>query len=303
MGTPDFAIPSLDSLYKSHHNLCCVVTAPDKKQGRGLRFINSPVKDYCLNNAIKVIQPENFDSQEFLSEIIVYSPDIIVVVAFKILPKKLWEIPKLGTINIHASILPNLRGAAPINWAIINGLKKTGLTSFFINEGMDTGDIIKIKEIKINEDDNFGSLYDKLRSLSGSFILDSIDEIQKVNVKPQVNTKDLLTAPKLNKENTKINWLEDGKKIVKKIRGLSPVPGAWSRIKDSNKIIKIYDSLFHELNHDFEIGKMYIVSSNKLMVAVNKGAIEVLSLKIEGKKRISGLDYINGLKNKTIKLV
>ena len=303
MGTPDFAIPSLDSLYKSHHNLCCVITAPDKKQGRGLRFINSPVKDYCLNNTIKVIQPENFDSQEFLNEIIVYSPDIIVVVAFKILPKKLWEIPKLGTINIHASILPNLRGAAPINWAIINGLKKTGLTSFFINEGVDTGDIIKIKEIKINNDDNFGSLYKKLRNLSGKFILDSLDEIQKVNGKPQTNTKGLLNAPKLTKENTRINWLEDGKKIVNKIKGLSPVPGAWSRIKDSDKIIKIYDSYFHELNHDFEIGKMFTVSSNRLMLAVNNGAIEVLSLKIEGKKRISGLDYINGLKNKTIKLV
>ena len=303
MGTPDFAIPSLDSLYKSHHNLCCVVTSPDKKQGRGLKVVYSPVKNYCLKNNIKVIQPENFHSQEFLNEIIGYKPDIIVVVAFKILPKKLWEIPKLGTINIHASILPNLRGAAPINWAIINGLKKTGLTSFFINEGMDTGDIIKIKEIKINEDDNFGSLYEKLRSLSENFILDTIDEIQKVNGKPQVNTKDLLTAPKLNKENTKINWLEDGKKIVKKIRGLSPIPGAWSLIKDSNKIIKIYDSLFHELSHDFEIGKMYIESSNKLMVAVNNGAIEILSLKIEGKKRISGLDYINGLKNKTIKLI
>ena len=303
MGTPDFAIPSLDSLYKSHHNLCCVVTAPDKKQGRGLRVINSPVKDYCLKNTIKVIQPENFHSQEFLSEIIVYSPDIIVVVAFKILPKKLWEIPKLGTINIHASILPNLRGAAPINWAIINGLKKTGLTSFFINEGVDTGDIIKIKEIKINNDDNFGSLYKKLRNLSGKFILDSLDEIQKVNSKPQTNTKGLLNAPKLTKENTRINWLEDGKKIVNKIKGLSPVPGAWSRIKDSDKIIKIYDSLFHELNHDFEIGEMFTVSSNRLMLAVNNGAIEVLSLKIEGKKRISGLDYINGLKNKTIKLV
>ena len=303
MGTPDFAIPSLDSLYKSHHNLCCVVTSPDKKQGRGLKVVYSPVKNYCLKNNIKVIQPENFHSQEFLNEIIGYKPDIIVVVAFKILPKKLWEIPKLGTINIHASILPNLRGAAPINWAIINGLKKTGLTSFFINEGMDTGDIIKIKEIKINEDDNFGSLYEKLRSLSENFILDTIDEIQKVNGKPQVNTKDLLTAPKLNKENTKINWLEDGKKIVKKIRGLSPIPGAWSIIKDSNKIIKIYDSLFHELNHDFEIGKMFIINSNRLMLAVNNGAIEVLSLKIEGKKRISGLDYINGLKNKTIKLI
>ena len=303
MGTPDFAIPSLDSLYKSHHNLCCVVTAPDKKQGRGLKVVNSPVKDYCVKNTIKVIQPENFHSQEFINEIIGYKPDIIVVVAFKILPKKLWEIPKLGTINIHASILPNLRGAAPINWAIINGLKKTGLTSFFINEGVDTGDIIKIKEIKINNDDNFGSLYKKLRNLSGKFILDSLDEIQKVNSKPQTNTKGLLNAPKLTKENTRINWLEDGKKIVNKIKGLSPAPGAWSRIKDSDKIIKIYDSLFHELNHDFEIGKMFTVSSNRLMLAVNNGAIEVLSLKIEGKKRISGLDYINGLKNKTIKLV
>ena len=210
---------------------------------------------------------------------------------------------RLGTINIHASVLPNLRGAAPINWAIINGLKKTGLTSFFINEGMDTGDIIKIKEIKINEDDNFGSLYKKLRSLSGKFMLKSLDEIQKVNCKPQTNTKTLLTAPKLTKENTRINWLEDGEKIEKKIRGLSPIPGAWSIIEDSNKIIKIYDSLFHELNHDSEVGKMFTASSNGLMLAVNNGAIEVLSLKIEGKKRISGLDYINGLKNKTIKLV
>ena len=303
MGTPDFAIPSLDSLYKSKHNLHCVVTAPDKKQGRGLKVVNSPVKDYCIKNNIKVIQPENFHSQKFLSKIAGFQPDIIVVVAFKILPKKLWEIPKLGTINIHASILPNLRGAAPINWAIINGLKKTGLTSFFINEGMDTGDIIKIKEIKINDDDNFGSLYDKLKSLSGSFILDSLDEIQKVNGKPQINTIDLLTAPKLTKENTRINWLENGEKIVKKISGLSPVPGAWSTIKDSNKIIKIYDSLFHELSHDFEIGKIFIKSSNKLMVAVDNGALEILSLKIEGKKRISGTDYINGLKNKTLKLI
>ncbi len=302
MGTPDFAIPSLDSLYKSQHNLHCVVTAPDKKQGRGLKVVYSPVKDYCVKNNIKVIQPENFHSQEFLSEIIGFKPDIIVVVAFKMLPKKLWQIPKLGAINIHASILPNLRGAAPINWAIINGLKKTGLSSFFISEGMDTGDIIKIKEIKIDDDDNFGSLYEKLKSLSGNFILESLDLIQKVNGKPQINTIGLLTAPKLTKENTRINWLENGKKIVKKIRGLSPVPGAWSTIKDSNKIIKIYDSLFHELNHDFEIGKIFIESSNKLMVAVDNGALEILSLKIEGKKRISGPDYINGLKNKTLKL-
>ena len=303
MGTPDFAIPSLDSLYKSQHIVNCVVTAPDKKQGRGLKLVKSPVKDYCVKNNIRVIQPENFHNQEFLNEIIGYEPDIIVVVAFKILPKKIWEIPKLGTINIHASILPNLRGAAPINWAIINGLKKTGLTSFFINEGVDTGDIIRIKEIKINDNDNFGSLYEKLKSLSGNFIIDSLDEIQKVNSKPQTNTKALLTAPKLTKKNTRINWLEDGEKIVKKIRGLSPVPGAWSILKDSNKIVKIYDSLFHELNHDFEIGKIFIKSSNKLMVAVNNGALEILSLKIEGKKRISAPDYINGLKNKNLKLI
>ena len=134
-------------------------------------------------------------------------------------------------------------------------------------------------------------------------MLESLDEVQKANGNPQINTKALLTAPKLTKENTRINWLEDGEKIVKKIRGLSPIPGAWSRIEDSNKIIKIYDSLFYELNHDFEIGKMFIINSNRLMLAVNNGAIEVLSLKIEGKKIISGLDYINGLKNKTIKLV
>ena len=206
MGTPDFAVESLDSIYRSKHNLCCVVTSEDKRSGRGLKNNSSPVKDYCISNKIDFIQPNDFKSNNFLNQIKEYDPDIIVVVAFKILPKEVWSIPSIGTVNIHASLLPNLRGAAPINWAIINGLKKTGLTSFYINQGIDTGDIILQKEIEINEDDNFGSLYEKLKKKTGNFILTTLECINNGVRKSQLVTTNLLSAPKLNKENTRINW-------------------------------------------------------------------------------------------------
>ena len=301
MGTPDFAITSLDSIYNSKHDLCCVVTSPDKKSGRGQKLRYSPVKDYCIENGINIIQPRSFEDEEFLKKIKEFNADIFVVVAFKILPKKVWSIPSLGSINVHASILPNLRGAAPINWAIIHGLKKTGLTSFYINDGIDTGDIISQIETKINEKDNFGSLYKKLKKISGKFILNTFNNLNKIKI--QKSSSNLLNAPKLDKENTRIKWSSNGKDIYNKIKGLSPIPGAWSLIEGSNKIIKIYDAIFHEKDNDFQNGEMLVQNKNKLMLSVNNGMLEILSLKIEGKKKVSAIDFINGMKNDKLKLV
>ncbi len=296
MGTPDFALNSLNSIFNSKHDLCCVVTSPDRKSGRGLKLRNSPVKDYCIENGINFIQPENFEDEEFLKKIKKFNADLFVVVAFKILPKKVWDIPSIGSINIHASLLPNLRGAAPINWALIHGLKRTGLTSFFINDGVDTGDIISQIEIEIYETEKFGSLYNKLKNLSGNFTLDTIDKLN--SIKKQKSSFTLLSAPKLTKENTRIKWsLDNGKEIYNKIRGLSPIPGAWSTIQGSNKIIKIYDAVFHEKDNNFQNGEMVVEKNNKLMVAVNNGMLEILSLKIEGKKKVNAIDFINGINN------
>lgn len=303
MGTPDFAVDSLDSIYRSKHNLCCVVTSEDKRSGRGLKYNSSPVKDYCISNKIDFIQPNDFKSNNFLNQIKEYNPDIIVVVAFKILPKEVWSIPSIGTVNIHASLLPNLRGAAPINWAIINGLKKTGLTSFYINQGIDTGDIILQSEIEIKEDDNFGSLYEKLKKKTGNFILTTLECINNGVRKSQLVTTKVLSAPKLNKENTRINWSNSGNDICNQIKGLSPIPGAWSTLKQSKRNIKIYDAIFHKSVNNKECGEMFVLDKNKLMVIVNDGLIEIKKLQIEGKKKINANDFINGMKEKTIKLI
>jgi len=278
-----------------------VVTSPDKKSGRGQKLGTSPVKDYCIENKINLIQPDSFENKEFIENIKEYNADIFIVVAFKILPRKVWNIPTLGTINIHASLLPNLRGAAPINWAIIHGLKITGLTSFFINEGVDTGDIINQIETPIKKTDNFGSLYEKLKNMSGNFILKTLENLNKR--KPQKSIQNIINAPKLDKENTKIDWTANGKEICNKIRGLSPIPGAWCLIEGSNKIIKIYDAIFHPINDSFQNGEIYIENKKKLMVGVNNGSLEILSLMIEGKKKIHAIDFINGMKNQKIKLI
>ena len=301
MGTPDFALASLDSIYKSKHNLCCVVTSPDKKSGRGQILKHSPVKIYCNEKGINIIQPQNFEDEKFLKIIKSYNADIFVVVAFKILPKKVWEIPKLGTINIHASLLPNLRGAAPINWAIINGLKETGLTSFYIDNGIDTGNIISQIKTEINLNDDFGMLYKRLKKMSGNFILKTLENLNSRKVQKSENT--LLKAPKLDKLNTRINWADSGKEIYFKIKGLCPKPGAWSLIEDSNKTIKIYDTIFFKGSNNYKNGEVIVQNKNKLMISVKDGMLEILSLQIEGKKKISGLDFINGIKNNKFKLI
>ena len=302
MGTPDFAVDSLDSIYKSNHDLCCVVTIPDKKAGRGQKMKESAVKKYCISNRIKILQPVAFNDKVFINNLKSFKADLFVVVAFKILPKIIWEIPCKGTINIHASLLPQLRGAAPINWAIINGLRKTGLTSFYINEDIDTGDIIMKKELEISEIDNFGSLYTKLKKLSAGFIIDTIESIEN-GLKPVIQTKiksELLKAPKIDKENTRIRWDIDGRKINNLIKGLSPYPGAWSTMKSNEIRVKILDSLFIPKQGLKGVNGSVLSIDKNCMVKVKDGYINIFKIKVEGKKEQSGLDFLNGIQRKKL---
>ena len=262
----------------------------------------SAVKKYCISNRIKILQPVAFNDKVFINNLKSFKADLFVVVAFKILPKIIWEIPCKGTINIHASLLPQLRGAAPINWAIINGLRKTGLTSFYINEGIDTGDIIMKKELEISENDNFGSLYTKLKKLSAGFIIDTIESIEN-GLKPVIQTKiksELLKAPKIDKENTRIRWDIDGRKINNLIKGLSPYPGAWSTMKSNEIRVKILDSLFIPKQGLKGVNGSVLSIDKNCMVKVKDGYINIFKIKVEGKKEQSGLDFLNGIQRKKI---
>lgn len=301
-GTPDFAIESLDSIYKSKHKLLCVVTSKDKKSGRGMKINLSAVKKYSLIKKIKILQTEDFKNDSFLKLLNAYDADLFIVVAFKFLPKEVWEIPRMGTINIHASLLPNLRGAAPINWALVKGLKQTGLTSFFINEKLDMGDIIYQEKLSIKKADNFESLYKKLRNMSGRFILKSVDMILEKNLdlKKQIISKNLILAPKLNRENTRINWNDSADNIYNFVRGFSPNPCAWTEEKKTNKKVLIYDVSVSPKSSEQKNGMRLINEFKTLSISTNCGSIIIKSLKIEGKKTITGQDYLNGNKKSEI---
>ena len=244
----------------------------------------------------------HFNDKDFINKLKSFNADIFIVVAFKILPENIWTIPKKGTINIHASILPNLRGAAPINWAIIYGLKKTGLTSFFINNGIDTGDIIIQEEIDINENDTYEIIYQKLKKLSSTFILESIKAIEG-GLKPKIQSKiksEFLKAPKLDKENTRIKWNDTGINIKNLIKGLSPYPGAWSIIKSNGIRVKIIDSEFIPKPINTNTNGSLLPNKKDCMIQVKNGVINVLKIKIEGKKEQSGRDFVNGYQGKEI---
>jgi methionyl-tRNA formyltransferase len=218
-GTPDFSLDTLKYLHNSNHKLISVVSSTDKKSGRGLKIKYSPVKNYCIQNQISLLQPENLKCIDFQNDLKNLKADLYVIVAFKFLPKEVWSIPKMGSINIHASLLPNLRGAAPINWSLIYGHNKTGLTSFFLDENIDTGDIILKTEVMINHSDNFESLYNKLKSMSGSFLSATIEAIiNKKKLLKQKNILKIYKAPKLNKENTRIKLIDNSLNIYNHIR-------------------------------------------------------------------------------------
>ena len=308
MGTAQFAIPCIDNIKKNNFNLIAVVTSPDKPAGRGLKISESPVKEYAKKNQLNLLQPVNLKDSQFINQIKSLKPDLIVVVAFRMLPEILWSIPTFGSINVHASLLPNYRGAAPINWAIINGEKQTGVTTFFINDRIDTGDVIGQSKIDINKNENAGELHNSLMRLGADLLIKSIDKIfsSKENISTkQLEVKNLKAAPKLNKTNCKINWQDSCINIHNKIRGLSPYPGARSVLDNLNKKIKviIYKSDYIKEVHNLNSGSIYI-EKDKIKIAVVDGYIYPLLIKFEGKKTMDTKSLINGFNfNKECKMI
>lgn len=300
MGTPEFAVGILDHLIKSKTNVVGVVTAPDKPAGRGKRLHSSSVKQYAEKNDLKVLQPTNLKSDEFQADLKRLNPNLMVVVAFRMLPKVVWEFPKYGTFNLHASLLPQYRGAAPINWAIINGEKETGVTTFFIDEEIDTGKIIDSKRTLIEAEDDVESLHDKLMSLGAELVLQTVKSIAKGNVKPKAQEIDveMKAAPKLTKENTKINWNQPAQSIVNFVRGLTPFPTAWTELEMNGEIlkVKIYKVTAKLENHNKIMGSSFYSKEEKsICVAVQNGYIHINELQLPGKKRMESHALVNGL--------
>lgn len=298
MGTPEFAVGILDSIIKNNFEVVGVITAVDKPAGRGQKIKYSAIKEYALANNLKLLQPSNLKSDDFLSELKALNANLQIVVAFRMLPKLVWEMPKFGTFNLHASILPNYRGAAPINWAIINGETKTGVTTFFIDDKIDTGEMILSEEINISEDENAGNLHDRLMILGSETVLKTLHIIELGAVKTivQKDKSDIKTAYKLNKENCKIDWTKSANEIHNLIRGLSPYPSAWSIFKDNENEwnVKIYGSKINSEQHDFKIGKI-IISKKEIKIAVQDGFVSILSLQFPGKKKMTTLELLNGI--------
>ena len=304
MGTPEFAVECLDILVKSNHNIIAVITSEDKPAGRGQKIKISEIKKYSIKNKLKILQPRNLKDYDFLNEIKLLNPDIFIVVAFRMLPKILWKIPQKGTINLHASLLPNLRGAAPIHWAIINGLKETGVSTFYIDENIDCGQVIEQKKVSILENENTGELYNRLKKIGALTILSTLEKIDTKGFKSikQIESKENLKAPKLNRENTKIDWCKNSNEVHNFIRGLNPYPSAWTSINENKKILKIYKSRKYSssLKAKYKPGTI-IMNKNTLLISTGSGLIEVLELKMEGKKMMNNIEFNNGFKslNKT----
>ncbi len=297
MGTPEFATASLRALVENGYNVVGVVTVADKPSGRGQKVHSSAVKQYAESQRIPVLQPTNLKDDQFVSELKALAPDVQVVVAFRMLPKKVWALPTLGTFNLHASLLPQYRGSAPINWAIINGERETGVTTFLIDEKIDTGAILLQERVPITESETAGTLHDKLMEVGAALVLKTVDLIESGEVaSTEQPNKDLLSdAPKIFKETCKINWEEDGYKIELLIRGMSPYPTAWAVLRNGEEElnVKIYDAKFHQSPHQAAIGSL-CVEKRQLKVAVKGGYLEIRELQLPAKKRMRAADLLNG---------
>lgn len=298
MGTPEFAVGILDTIIKNDYEVVGVITAADKPAGRGQKIKYSAVKEYALANNLTLLQPTNLKDENFLAELKALNANLQIVVAFRMLPKVVWEMPSLGTFNLHASLLPNYRGAAPINWAIINGETKTGVTTFFIDDKIDTGAMILNSEIAIEPEENAGQLHDRLMLLGSETVIDTLKVIENGSVTTTIQEDDIeiKTAYKLNKENCKIDWTKSGDEINNLIRGLSPYPASWCFLKDKNEelSIKIYESKLVEEDHSYEIGSL-ISSKKEIKIAIKNGFVQLLSLQLPGKKRMQVAELLNGI--------
>ena len=296
MGTPDFAATILQHLVENDYNVVGVITAADKPAGRGRKLNQSAVKKYALSQNLPILQPTNLKSEEFQEELKKWDANLQIVVAFRMLPKSVWAMPEYGTFNLHASLLPEYRGAAPINWAIINGETKTGVTTFFIDDKIDTGEIILQSEVAIKEDEIVGELHDKLMHLGANLVAETVDLISKGDVattkQPELEEK---SAPKLYPDNCKIDWTKPLNAIYNHIRGLNPYPAAWTTIINGKEEVsaKIYGVSKENTSHSLEHGTI-ITTKKELKVAVTDGYLNIHQIKISGKKLMDAQSLLNG---------
>ncbi len=299
MGTPDFAVQSLKILVENKYNIVGVITAPDKPAGRGQKLSESAVKKYAIAQNLKVLQPTNLKAEEFVAELKELHANLQIVVAFRMLPEVVWNMPELGTFNLHASLLPKYRGAAPINWAIINGEKETGVTTFFLQHKIDTGDIITQEKVQIGENETAGELHDKLMDIGSTLVLKTVEQIENNSIKtqPQNDNQILKEAFKIYKPDCKIDWTKSIDDIHNLVRGLSPYPSAWTEFKnnETSEIVscKIYRTEKQIENHNLSIGTI-LQTKNELKIAVTGGFIKILELHLAGKKRMETAALLNG---------
>jgi len=298
MGTPDFAVGILDKLVKEEYNIVGVITAPDRPAGRGRKLNESAVKKYAVENDLNILQPTNLKNPEFLSSLKSLNANLQIVVAFRMLPKLVWNMPEYGTFNLHASLLPQYRGAAPINWAIINGETKTGVTTFFIDEKIDTGAIIMQDEAIIEKTDNAEDLHDKLMHLGAATVVKTVARIQEGNFETtkQPDSDDLKDAHKLFKETCEIDWNQSAEDIYNFIRGLSPYPAAWTTLTNGEQSLttKIYKANVEIEKHELPTGSL-IFTKKEMKVAVQAGYLNLDEIQLQGKKRMLVRDLLNGL--------
>ena len=297
MGTPGFAVGVLQKLVEEGKNIVGVITSPDRPAGRGRKVKESDVKQYATSQNLPILQPTNLKDLDFLEELKSLQANLHIVVAFRMLPKVVWNMPEFGTFNLHASLLPQYRGAAPINWAIINEETKTGVTTFFIDDKIDTGAIIVRKEIHLTKRETVGSLHDTLMNLGAELVIETVTLIEEDKAIPakQTETNNLRNAPKLTKENTKIDWSLSGKKIDAFIRGLNPYPAAWSLLYNNKEElkVKIYNALFETEEHTLEIGKI-VATKKEMKIAVDSGYLIIEEMQIPGKRKMDIKSLLNG---------
>lgn len=299
MGTPDFAVAILDKLIKGNCNLVGVITAPDKPAGRGRKLHESAVKVYAQEHDLRVLQPTNLKDPGFLKELEELNPELQIVVAFRMLPQAVWAMPRMGTFNLHASLLPQYRGAAPINWAIINGEKETGVTTFFIDDKIDTGAILLKKKTNISEEETAGTLHDKLMHLGADLVLETINKLERKEIAPVEQQKDgpFKEAPKLHKETCEINWNQGLSPVYNFIRGLNPYPTAWTTLYNGDEalFLKIYSAKKDLEPHHLPVGTI-VTNKSELKVAVEGGYLNLREIQLPGKRKMTTKEVLNGLK-------
>ena len=291
-GTPDFAVPSLDKL-NQNHKVVAVVTAPDKERGRGRKISYTPVKEYALNNNLQILQPEKLNDETFISDLGKLDADLIVIVAFRILPKLVFELPPKGSFNLHGSLLPKYRGAAPIQWALINGDTETGLTTFFLKEKVDTGNIILQEKIKITDDDDFGSLHDKMSLAGAELVLKTVNAIEEDKIELQTQNNEFASpASKIIKELGLIDWNKPAQQIHNLIRGLSPFPGAYF-VHDNLKY-KVFKS---SVDKSLKLAPGEIKQTkDEIFIGCSEFSLQILELQPDGRKRMSADAFLRGYK-------